>query len=373
MAVTMGADATNTMKEALFIAAGTRGAKQVGGGFQPYVPIHGRSCVEHVLEAAIAATSIDRIYLWGDRTRLEQILEPLLAQATRQGVIVTLVPEKNHFVESFLTAFLVFLHHRSGRAIEPWLLDAPLDNRHWELWRDFGQDAELAQLPVNLLVSDIPLIRPEEIDCLITGKNPAADLVLGRTLRSAIDAVITPTPEPFDYDRAVKNYYTYLSGDHAFELIVNNFLAGKPLRVPRWIWNLAGHLFNNRTIIEGGRFNLKKIKNNVVFVQSLFSKNHMDETEPDKRSKKNYYQMLKAFSFLLRSYYVIVRNKNSHRKYRDLAILEERIRTLTHCTVTLQISDCPGPALDIDTEYEIEYIDRHFDRLRTATLPRVFG
>ncbi|MBF0214749.1 MAG: hypothetical protein HQM00_14500 [Magnetococcales bacterium] len=360
------------MKEVLFVSAGTRGAKLVGGRFQPYVPIQGKTSVEHVVAAAIAATSVERVYIWGDPERLTSLLAPLVADGRTRGIEVVVVPEKNHFVESFLTTFLLYLHHHTGREPEPWVIDEPLGNRHWDLWREFGHDERLAHLPVNLLVSDIPLIRPEELDCLITGKNRQADLVLGRTVRHAIDAVIAQVPEPFRYDRAVKNYYTYHSKDQTFELIVNNFLAGKPLKVPRLIWNLAGHLFNNRTIIEGGRFNLKKIKNNVVFVQSLFSKTHLNEPEGESAAKKNYYQMLKAFSFLMRAYFIIVKNKSASRKFRELAILEDRIRTLTHCFVTLQITDCMGPALDIDTEYEIEYIDRYFDRLRAVKPPTVY-
>ncbi|MBF0273066.1 MAG: hypothetical protein HQL98_13535 [Magnetococcales bacterium] len=359
-------------KEILFVAAGTRGAKLVGGRFQPFVPIQGRTSVEHVLAAAVEARSIDRIYVWGDRERLESVLREAVLQGARRGIEVTLLQEKSNFVESFLSTTLLSLLHRAGRGVESWMVgEEGLESRHWDLWREFGQDDQLAQVPVNLLVSDTPLIQPEEIDCLVMGKNPQADLVLGRTVRSAIDALTGRISEPFCYDRAVKNYYTYCSGDRTYELIVNNFMAGKPLRVPRLIWNLAGHLFNNRTIIEGGRFNLKKIKDNVVFVQSLFSKAHLNEAEGGATSRKNYYQMLKAFSFLMRAYFIIVKNKNANRKFRDLAILEDRIRTLTHCTITLLISDTSGPALDIDTEYEIEYIDRHFEQLRASTPPTV--
>ncbi|MBF0615013.1 MAG: hypothetical protein G8237_04430 [Magnetococcales bacterium] len=364
-------------KEVLFIAAGTRGAKQVGGQWQPYVPIAGRCCLLRVLEAAFAATTIDRIYLWGDSARLESVVAEVQDQAVHQGKKLIVVPEKHHLIESFLTAFLLYLHHVTQRAVEPWLLGAELEARHWELWHEFAQDPVLAELPINLLVSDVPLIQPEEIDCLVANKNLRADLVLGRTIRTAVEGVIARTPEPFCYDRAVKNYYNYYLGDDSYDLIVNNFVAGKPLKVPRWVWNLAGHLFNNRTIIEGGRFNLKKIKNNVVFVQSLFSKSHPGEGEVGGASmpvaRKNYYQMLKAFSFLVRAYFIIVKNKYAPRKFRDLALLEERIRTLTHCTVNLQISDCPGPALDIDTEYEIEYMDRFFQQLRVKVAPRVYS
>ncbi|MBF0189590.1 MAG: NTP transferase domain-containing protein [Magnetococcales bacterium] len=358
-------------KEILFVAAGTRGAKLVGGRFQPYVPIHGRTSVEHVLAAATEAESVDRIYVWGDRERLETLLREAVVQGARRGVEVTVLQEKSNFVESFLSTTLLALHQQAGHGVQPWMAGEGLESRHWDLWREFGQDEQLAQIPVNLLVSDTPLIQPAEIDCLVAGKSPHADLVLGRTVRSAIDTVTARIPEPFCYDRAVKNYYTYGSGDQTWDLIVNNFMAGKPLRVPRLIWNLAGHLFNNRTIIEGGRFNLKKIKDNVVFVQSLFSKFHRQEAEGGAAAKKNYYQMLKAFSFLMRAYFIIVKNKDANRKFRDLAILEDRIRTLTRCTVTLLISDASGPALDIDTEYEIEYIDRHFEALRASTPPTV--
>lgn len=352
------------VREPLFIAAGTRGSKRVGGREQPFVPIRERTSIEHVVAAALEATSVGPIYVWGDRERLESRLTWAVQRAREKGIGLHLVEEGNHFVESFVMTVLRHLHGTHGISLNPEVLTEPLGPRHWALWRELSQEESIAATRVNLLTSDLPLIRPEEIDCLVTGKRSDADLVLGRTHRSAIDAAVARCDEPFQYDRAVKNYYAFLAGDEPVDLIVNNFLAGRPFRVPRFIWNLAGHLFNNRTIIEGGRFNLKKIKNNVVFVKSLFSKARQDDSEGIAIVRKNYYQMLKAFSFLLRAYFIIVKNKEANRKFRDLAVLEERIRTLTGMTLTLHISACAGPALDIDTEYEIEYIERHFERLR---------
>ncbi|MEO5345721.1 MAG: hypothetical protein H7834_05005 [Magnetococcus sp. YQC-9] len=357
--------------EPLFIAAGTQGAKQVDGRLQSFVPIRGRTSVEHVVAAALDAQSVGPICVWGDRERLETCLGWAVRRAGEQGKALYLVEEGRHFVESFVTTILRHLHQERGIVLEPWVFAEPLGGRHWDLWRELGQEAEIAGMPINLLASDLPLLQSGEIECMVRGKRTDADLILGRTVRSAIDAAVERVDEPFQYDRAVKNYYTFLSNDEPYELIVNNFLAGRPFRVPRFIWNLAGHLFNNRTIIEGGRFNLKKIKNNVVFVKSLFSKARQDESEGIGHVRKNYYQMLKAFSFLVRAYFIIVKNKDANPKFRDLALMEERIRTLTGCTMTLQISDCSGPALDIDTEYEIEYIERHFERLQAVGVPGI--
>ncbi|MBF0417272.1 MAG: hypothetical protein HQL86_03380 [Magnetococcales bacterium] len=366
----MTGEETLRVREPLFIAAGTRGSKRVGGREQAFVSIRERTSVEHVVAAALEASSVGPIYVWGDRERLEARLGWAVKRAEARGIGLHVVEEGNHFVENFVMTILRHLHGMRGISLDPGLLVEPLGARHWGLWRELSQEASIAGLRVNLLTSDLPLIRPEEIDCLVSGKRQDAHLVLGRSVRAAIDTAVARCDEPFQYDRAVKNYYSFLSGDEPFELIVNNFLAGQPFRVPRFIWNLAGHLFNNRTIIEGGRFNLKKIKNNVVFVKSLFSKARQDDSEGIGHVRKNYYQMLKAFSFLVRAYFIIVKNKDANRKFRDLAVLEERIRTLTGMTLTLHISDCAGPALDIDTEYEIEYIERHFEKLRNGDSPR---
>lgn len=352
------------MKEVLFVAAGTRGAKLLGGQFQPFVLIRDKFCVEHVMDAAIDAATIDTIYVWGDKVRLTTVLENACKKAAKRGVEVWIVQEKSNFIDSFLFAYLLFLHHRFGRLAPEVFEGEFMDSFRWDLLSECGQEESMAGLSVNLLLSDTPLISAHEIDRLIVGKNPDADLIFGRTVKSAIDAVLSGIPEPFCYDRAVKNYYNYLVQGESLDLIVNSFMAGKPLRVPRYIWNFAGHLFQNRTIIEGGRFNLTKIKNNVVFFRSFFAKNNFSDAEKAAIAKKNYYQRLKAFSFLLRAYFVVIKNKNAAAKFRDLAVLEEKIRILTHCKIEYQIGDSFGPALDIDTVYEIEYIERFFDQLQ---------
>ncbi|MBF0428735.1 MAG: hypothetical protein HQL94_07405, partial [Magnetococcales bacterium] len=310
------------MKEVLLIASGTLGAKQVGQQFQPYVRIRDKFCVEHVLDAAIQATSIGTIYIWGDKARLESMLAGTISRAVQLGIEVRIVQEKSNFVDSFLFTYMTFLCHRFGCPDEGVLMASEMGQPHWELLQAFGQNQTIAQMSINLLLSDTPLIRPDEIDCLIQNKNPQADFVLGRTVKQAMDVAMSCVPEPFQYSRAIKNYYNFVFKGNSFDLIVNSFMAGRPLLVPRYVWNLAGHLFNNRTIIEGGRFNLKKIKSNAVFFKTLFSQVHLHEAEqthlfPGSAAKK-YYQRLKAFSFLVRAYFIIVKNKSSNNKFRDL-------------------------------------------------------
>ncbi|MEO5334332.1 MAG: hypothetical protein H7839_20140 [Magnetococcus sp. YQC-5] len=359
------------MKEVLFIAAGTRGAKRIGNLFQPYIPIRDQLCVQHVMESAINATTIDKIYIWGDPPTLKTILHTTLSKAARNNIEVIIAQEKNNFVSSFLFTYLLFLSHRLGQSVADDVLagDEP-GPLQWDLLREFGQDEAIANLSVNLILSDTPLIKPYEIDTMITHKNPNADLIFGRTVKHSMDRVMSGIPESFRYDLAVKNYYNYILKEQSVDLIVNSFMAGKPLRIPGYVWNFAGHLFHNRTIIEGGRFNLKKIKNNVIFFKSIFSKNHLADVERSGSSKLNYYQKLKVFSFLVRSYFAIINNnKKAQKKFRDLSVLEEKIKSLTNCTIEYQISDCFGPALDIDTEYEIEYIDRFFESLSRGMNP----
>ena len=80
------------MKEALFIGAGTRGAKLVGGELQPYLEFHGKTCLEHVVEAAMKARSVGDIYIWGDEKTVNRILQEHIKQYM-QKIVANLTRE----------------------------------------------------------------------------------------------------------------------------------------------------------------------------------------------------------------------------------------------------------------------------------------
>ncbi|MBF0179634.1 MAG: hypothetical protein HQM03_06360 [Magnetococcales bacterium] len=346
------------MKEILFIAAGTRGAKRVRDRFQPFVPIRGRYCVEYVLDAALGAGTIDRICVWGEKPALEAILEPAIRRGAGRGIEVWVLQEKDNFLDSFLFSYLHCVDRHWLPLDRKLLAGTGMGQPQWDLMRELAKESSIADRPVNLILSDTPLIRSEEIDTMVANKNPAMDLVFGRTPRPVVDALLARAHEPFCYEDAVKNYYHYNVHGAEVALIVNSFMAGRPLRVPGYIWNFAAHLFANRTIIEGGRFNLNKIRGNLALFRSVFS------SVEQSAFSRNSYLRLKAFSFLVRAYLIIIKNKSAQRKFRDLALLEEKVALLTHCAIGYQIGDCAGMAMDIDTAYEIEYVDRFFHLLR---------
>ena len=79
------------MKEALFIGAGTEGAKKIGNSFQPYLNIHGKTCIEYVFDAACNSKLVDKIYLWGNKRRLKRLLHDRLEALKKTNIKATII------------------------------------------------------------------------------------------------------------------------------------------------------------------------------------------------------------------------------------------------------------------------------------------
>lgn len=343
------------MTEPLFIGAGTRGAKLVGEEFQPYINFHGKTCLEYVVEAAMAAKTVDDIFIWGDRQTLERILTPHLQHYDFRLVIVE---ERENIVESFFAAYLKYLARDSNTLrslIGGW---DSIKNVDWnQLKRYFGQNS-LWDRQINVIVSDTPLISSYEIDYLIKNKNRAADVVIGRTTRKDYKAILEALGETPDRKKSIKNFYTYRVDNQDVSLIVNSFLAGKPLKLDENIWNLTGNFYKNRTIIAGRKKNLRNIAQNLIYFTRLFF--------PQKTgaAPQTYSERLRAILYLINAYRAIVKSKSSRVYYRDLKKIYSAIHTLVNLDIELGLSHCFGSAFDIDTRYEADFIRRNFFSLQ---------
>lgn len=343
------------MKEVIFIGAGTRGAKLVGNSFQPYMHFHGKTCLEYVVEAAMKARSVGDIYIWGDRKTLQKILAEHVKQYRH---LLVIVEERENIVESFFFTYLSYLSRENNTLrsmITNW---DSINNVNWKQLREYFINDSQWEQQVNVIVSDTPLISSFELDFLIENKNRNADLVIGRTVRKDYKAILENLGEIPDRERSIKNFYTYRIGNKDVPLIVNSFIAGKPLKLNENIWNLAGNFYENRTIIAGRKKNLRTIAKNLIFFKRLFfPKQYGIE-------RHSYTDRVRSVFYLMNAYKAIVKSKDSLVYYRDLEKIYAAIHTLVNLNLELGLSHCFGSAFDIDTEYEADFIRRNFFALQ---------
>ncbi len=342
------------MKEVIFIGAGTRGAKLVGNEFQPYMNFHGKTCIECVVEAAMQARSVGAIVIWGDRKTLERILAEHVRQYRQ---LLVIVEERDNIVESFFFAYLDYLSRDSfslKSMISSW---DSIKNVNWDQLRYFIHNDQWEK-QVNIIVSDTPLISSFELDFLIENKNRNADVIIGRTVRKDYKTILETLGEIPDRGKSIKNFYTYRIGDKDVPLIVNSFIAGKPLKLNENIWNLAGNFYENRTIIAGRKKNLRNIARNLLFFKRLFFSN---QTGVEQHS---YTDRAKAAFYLINAFKAIVKSKSNSVYYRDLTKIYACIHTLVNLNLELDLSHCFGSAFDIDTQYEADFVRRNFFALQ---------
>ena len=342
-------------KEIIFIGAGTRGAKLVDNEFQPYMDFYGKTCIEYVVEAAMKAGSVSDIYIWGDKSNLERILAEHVKQYPQ---LLVIVEERENIMESFFFTYLNYLSRDSNTLrsmISSW---DSIKNVNWSQLREYFIHGDQWENQVNIIASDTPLISSFELDFLIENKNRNADLVIGRSVRKDYKAILEKLGEFPDKEKTIKNFYTYRIGNKDVPLIVNSFIAGKPLKLNENIWNLAGNFYENRTIIAGRKKNLRNIAKNLLFFKRLFFPGQSGS------ERHSYKDRARAAYYLVNAYKIIVKGKGSNVYYRDIEKIYECIHTLINLNLEVYLSHCFGSAFDIDTQYEADFIRRNFFALQ---------
>lgn len=344
------------MTEPLFIGAGTRGAKLVGNTFQPYMVFGGKTCLEHVVEAAMQAVSVGDIYIWGDKKILDEILA---GHRQKYHHKITLVEERENIAESFFLTFLQYVSSESNilkDRIAGWTSIKAVD------WRKLHENfckTDFWEKQVNVMVSDTPLISAYEIDYLIRNKNRDADIVIGRTVRKDYKNILEIFGHFPDKERSIKNFYTYRVGNRDIPLIVNSYMAGKPFKLNENIWNIINNFYVNRTIIAGRKKNLRKIATNLLLFKRLFFPSNNTVSDG-----YNYAEKARAAFYLINAYKSIVKSKSASIHYRNLKKIYRSIHTLVGLSIEIQLSHCFGSAFDIDTEYESDFVRDNFSALR---------
>ncbi|MDB9822453.1 hypothetical protein OAC89_02005 [Deltaproteobacteria bacterium] len=342
------------MNEVLFIGAGTQGAKKIGNNFQPYIQIHGKTCIEHVFDAACNSRVVKQIYIWGNKRRLETLLHDRIEALPRTRINVKIVNGRKTPFDSFFFAYLDYIADDSLKEIiKSW---KDFEDVDWNILVNYAKNNGILDRQISLILSDTPLITSPEIDYMISNMDKDLDIILGRTLQNSFERVLEGTKEKFAGHLAVKNFYNYIIKKKEVGLIVNSFFAGKPLRVDRRFWGILIKFYENRTIIEGRRFNLTKIKNNYNYIRKfLFSQPYEESGKKSSIMKSNW--------FILKAYRNIIKDLKSEKRYRDLSILFSKIQDVTGLKIGYQVSECVGAAFDIDTRYEADFINKNYDML----------
>jgi hypothetical protein len=342
------------MREVLFIGAGTNGAKRIRNNFQPYIKIREKTCIEHVFDAACGSQIIKKVYIWGNKTRLEKLLHNKIEALSKTDLDIEIINERKTPFDSFFFAYLECIaDHSLKKVIRSW---KDFEDVDWNMLLDYAKSNGMLDRQVYIILSDTPLITTREIDFMISHTDKDLDIIFGRTLQKAFEKVLDRTNDKFVLHRAVKNFYNYIIKKKEVGLIVNSFFAGKPLRIDKRFWGILIKFYENRTIIERKKFNFKKIKNNYKLIKEfLFS-------QPVEGIWKRSY-IMRSNWFLLKAYRSIIKNSKSEKRYRDLSTLFSKIEYVTGLKIGYQINECIGSAFDIDTQYEADFIDKNFDIL----------
>jgi len=216
------------------------------------------------------------------------------------------------------------------------------------------------------IVGNMPCVNCGEAQCqqsglkMLHGSNATPASVGVKSLEEDPDtiAALEKLGEIPDREKSIKNFYTYRIDNRDIALIVNSFIAGKPLKLDENIWNLTGSFYENRTIIAGRKKNLRNIARNLLFFKRLFFPKNTEFT------KHSYTDRARATFYLINAYKALVKSKNSNIYYRDLRRIYKCIHALTNLNLELDLSHCFGSAFDIDTQYEVEFIRRNFFALQ---------
>lgn len=332
------------IKENILIAAGTIDAKLIDGDYQPYIKIKGKTNIERVTASVLDSECAGNIYIWGEKQKLTEILQPYL---TKHPSRVFIIEQKKGFVDSLVYTYLTSFQNSNLQKLLSTFNN--LSEFKWPNAQKIIQAYPSPEQTVTLLMSDTPFLTHEEVDDFITHKSTNTDITLGRCRYSSLNGVLDLD---FEKDKAVKNYYTFMVGEKQEDVILNGFFAGNLSSIDEKVWNLISVFHKNRTIIEGGIINFKKLKNNLRSFKSTFlTKNHQTKIEK-----------LKTMYFLTKVFYKVVKAKPIS-KYNDLITILNEIKKFTDMDVGLCITNSPGSALDTDTPYEKYFYEKNFEKL----------
>jgi hypothetical protein len=357
----------------ILIGAGTQGARTINHEFQPFLRIDGRTCIEIVLDEVTRTDNDFPVFIWGPEKTLKEVLSPIVSREKDRRAI-QIVPERSNPIESLICTCL-----------ESSLSSDRLGNGDWS-----AQMAAAAEhnpgLRIFYLPADIPLASHKEMDFFIKNAEPDQDLLWGWSLRNGFEAVMKVLQNDrtnIDMSRTKINFSRFIVNDRLEEARFNNFYCGRPLRIDPNLFLFIHQIYQNRNLINKedrtGEVGKKiDLRNFLRLLEAYRRYVRTRRTGSGTRASVYAYRILmtyfhslglegKNFRFigaLVRSVGLIDRRPSA--SYIDKSFAEESVQKLTGNRIGMYFSDIIGPLIDIDNEYEYEFVKAHFGRLREA-------
>ncbi len=351
-------------KEPLFIAAGTKGARKINDRYQPFLEIDGQPNIKRIVDEA-TKSNVGDIYIWGPKKDLDDILFDIIKKERNKRRIIVL-EQKYNLVENFLFTLFEYLKNidENFKEIYKW---KSWQGINWEILKEYSNKNNFSNTYVNVLPTDIPLIKPEEIDFLIKNKDLEYDLLQGWSLKDSFEEIINNLKNHninFDSSQSKMNFFRFIINNQLIEARFNNFYGGKPLRIDPNLYILFQNIIKNRNLVnktykDGKEVRSLDIKNFIGQVRG-FSRYLSIKVKDIDKVAINMYFLYNAFL------HVFGTKEKNPEMYRDIKLIEEHIKKLTKNKMYADFTNLVGPLFDTDTDYEYEFIKTNFSKIRTA-------
>ena len=365
------------MKEPLLIAAGENGSRPINGEKKPYLQIDGRTVIERVVQAARHATSVDNIYIWGNKPRLEQVLQNELKEDQKYHPerSIVILNENKCLIENIV---LTLINEVCKRESDSNFHYKNVEDIEWRAFSNFIEEHHLKTKSINLIPADTPLILPQEIDYLINNKPKDQYLLAGLTKQSSLKSLIEKAPEPFDLDKSGLTFFTLYDQGNPFKVRINNYWGGQVLFLEEPEWVFTQNIFMNRHFVIRRRSGKAKDFDVVKIVKLLYHINkyrrHLKKSADSKAEYRD------AFSNIRKTIYALQREyknrpKEKDKEYLGLDWIKDSVTKATGKKISVYITPVVGLLLDIDADskgysYEYEYLKnpKNFYHLRERQL-----
>ncbi len=364
---------------AIIIGGGTHEARTIDHEYQSFLKIDGRTCIEIVLDEATKTDNGFPIYLWGPEDKLRENLSPIIIREKDRREI-HIVPEKTNPIDS-----LIFTCLESSKRNDEESTGITLDHLtsgDWNLQHVFAGRKDPGQF-IFYLPSDIPLVSHEEMNFFIKNADPDYDLLMGWSLRNGFEAVmktLLSEQTNIDISRTKINFSRFIVNRRPEEARFNNIYWGRPLRIDPNLYLFIHRIYQNRNLIKKssrrGKAGKKIDPSNFSRLFKAFSRYlRIRKTESGGRIFAYGYRILNTYFHSLglegknyRYIRALARSLNwfdrrPPRSYIDNKFIEENVFKLTGSKIGLYFSNLIGPLLDIDTQYEYEFVKANFGHL----------
>jgi len=196
-----------------------------------YIEICGKTLVERVVDAALDAERVGRVYVVGD---VEKLI-PILKDKPDQRCV--LVSQYSTIMENVCETFV--------RNIIPDIVDEYA--RRYSAMDLIGKYSALREERVLIIMSDILFPSAETIDKWLLQCTDDSDVEIGVTRKEAFDAFLKKY-NLYDYDE--NKFKTAFIPMGNVKIRISNINIIKPLKISKQLYTLGQKWYENRTFID---------------------------------------------------------------------------------------------------------------------------